>query len=414
MSKLEAISTASRPDCLWQRVLVVDDDAFTRRSLSVQLRNLGVGLIREASCADAAVIHLSGPEPPELVVCDLQMEDGDGFQLLTDLARHCPTAGVLIVSATSNALRRSCGAFATSLDLNLIGTLEKPVRQQSLRTLLSDCDRRSCRAPQPREQLDLMSLRNALETREIQAFLQPQIEICSGRVIGAEALARWRRPDGRMVSPAEFVPLLEDAGLGEALTLSMLTQSLEFSLVRNGRMQISINVPMAVAESDGFLEAMTPLVRAYGVAPEKVTLEITETGVITRLGPLLRNTTRLRMAGFRLSLDDFGTGHGSIEQLHRIPFSELKVDRSFVGLACTQPEARSIVATSTSLAHEMGLLVGAEGAETPADQALLRQLGVDSMQGFLVQPALPAPSFEAWFRDNGGRWSLGASASESM
>jgi EAL domain-containing protein (putative c-di-GMP-specific phosphodiesterase class I) len=159
---------------------------------------------------------------------------------------------------------------------------------------------------------------------------------------------------------------------------------------------VSVNVSLTSLEDVRTSERYAECVRAEGLDPREVVLEVTETAAVSELASMLENLSRLRMMGFGLALDDYGTGYSSMEQLTRIPFTELKIDQSFVRAALTQPSSRAILESSLEMADKLKITAVAEGIETLEQAALLRDLGCTMGQGLFFAPPMPEPAFVAW------------------
>ena len=224
------------------------------------------------------------------------------------------------------------------------------------------------------------------------------MEFGNGKVVGVEALARWERPDGSVVRPVLFVPLLEREGRASALTERMLDEGCRW-LQRWGRdgvrLKLSVNVsPLALADPQA-ADRYQAIVENHAVGPEDVVLEITESSVMTDAARGLGVLARLRLKGFGLSIDDFGTGYSSLAQLAQVPFTELKIDKEFVFSAHSQPRKRAMVEASLDLARKLHLATVAEGVETIEDWQLLAELGCGVAQGWLIGRPVPGSELPA-------------------
>jgi EAL domain-containing protein (putative c-di-GMP-specific phosphodiesterase class I) len=242
----------------------------------------------------------------------------------------------------------------------------------------------------PRRQLLLRRVRRGMNAGELEVHYQPKVDIASGELDGVEALVRWRR-DGKLVPPGSFLPAVEQGGLIRDLTLFVLDRALGDARQweRHGlHLGVAVNVAPVSLNDPGLVDDVAAALRKHDMEPGRLTLEITETAVIDddeAGGDMLR---RLAELGVRLSVDDFGTGHSSLARLTRHPFTELKIDRSFV-MELTR-QRRPIVATLIRLAKTLELRVVAEGVEDDATLNALRALGCDVAQGYLLGRPMPA------------------------
>ncbi|HVY63311.1 MAG TPA: EAL domain-containing protein [Gammaproteobacteria bacterium] len=249
--------------------------------------------------------------------------------------------------------------------------------------------------------LKLLELFRGTSAAGIYPAFQPQVDIRSGAVVGAEALARWDPPGIGPVGPDRFIPLLEDAGLVRHVTARMLREAVRVSaeLRRLGApCPIGVNVTASDLLSHKTPKAIFKVLRAHDGLPGDLKLELTETGVAERPDTIRWMIARLREAGVYTSIDDFGTGYSSLAYLSDFPIQELKIDRSFVAGMLTRAQDRSIVRSTIAMAHELGLLVVAEGVETRHQLDMLRADGCDRAQGYLIARPLPEREFVEFVR----------------
>ncbi|HET7272893.1 MAG TPA: EAL domain-containing protein [Rubrobacter sp.] len=242
-------------------------------------------------------------------------------------------------------------------------------------------------------------LRYAMDRDELLLHYQPQVDLATGDIVGAEALLRWRHHERGLVSPADFIPVLEETGhivsvgewvLEEASRQASVWQDSGFAPVR-----VAVNLSARQLGRGGLMHAVGRALEVSGLDPECLELEITETLLVEDSEAGLRSVELLKKAvsGLRISIDDFGTGYSSLYRLKTLPIDRLKIDRAFIGGVMTDPEDSAITATVISLAHELNLQVTAEGVETPEQLAFLRERGCDEAQGFYFSRPLPAHEF---------------------
>jgi diguanylate cyclase (GGDEF)-like protein len=247
------------------------------------------------------------------------------------------------------------------------------------------------------------SLRSALGKGQFQLYYQPQLALASNRVIGFEALLRWRQSDGTMMSPALFVPILEDTGMiveVGAWALRVATQALA-SWHKAGHEQVSVSVNLSARQFQqvGLVGEVAAALAASGVAPEKLELEITE-GTLVEAKHCVETVEALYKLGTRLSIDDFGTGYSSLSYLKRFPLHKLKIDQSFVRDITVDADDAAITNAIIALSHSLGLNVIAEGVETPEQLRHLRMHGCDEIQGYLLSKPMPADDVLPWLELN--------------
>jgi EAL domain-containing protein (putative c-di-GMP-specific phosphodiesterase class I) len=242
-------------------------------------------------------------------------------------------------------------------------------------------------------------LRRALLGNEFFLVYQPKVSLTSGRWTGVEALLRWRHPELGLVPPGQFIPFAEAEGLMQPLTARVIAMALERCAVwQRAGFDIAIAINLSARDIEpGFPDGFESACSAATVAPRRIAFELTETAT-HNLIDLLDVATRLRLKGTRLSIDDFGTGYSSVVQLHRLPFSEVKIDRIFVSELESSTEARTIVRAIVDLAHALGLGVIAEGPETAREVEFLTEIGCDQAQGYFFARPTEADAIPALWR----------------
>ncbi|WP_341705647.1 EAL domain-containing protein, partial [Ferrovibrio sp.] len=261
---------------------------------------------------------------------------------------------------------------------------------------------RDGRAPQAQPALappDEMELLDGIRRGQIEIMVQPKVFMRSGRPMGAEALARWRHPERGLLGAGQFVPLAENGAAAEPLFDATLGQALRVAASWREaglELQMAVNLSTANLSRLDLPQRITAATAEAGLAPGAILLEVTESRLIHDVAAALEVLTRLRLKGFQLAIDDFGTGYSSLEQLQRIPFEEMKIDRQFTGHAAHDPAARAIVSSSIGLARKLGMVTVAEGIETRADWDCAAGLGCDIAQGFFIAPPLSPAALPGW------------------
>jgi diguanylate cyclase (GGDEF)-like protein len=248
----------------------------------------------------------------------------------------------------------------------------------------------------------LSELRRGLELGQIALAHQPKLDLRAGEVTGVECLLRWTHPERGAVSPEAFIPLAEETGLIGALTEWVLARALDDQrrYAEAGRdLRVAVNVSARSLANPGFADTVAALLRDRGVAPDRLTLEITETAVMDRPDVTFAALGKLRELGVVLSIDDYGTGLSSLAYLKRLPVQELKIDRAFVLNLSRDKNDAVLVRSTIELGHSLGLKVVAEGVEDQAALELLALFGCDFAQGFhICHPTTPAAVLESFKR----------------
>ncbi len=245
------------------------------------------------------------------------------------------------------------------------------------------------------------AMRQALASQQFRLHNQPQIDLRSGMLIGAEALLRWRHPELGEVSPGQFIPVAEETGfiiaIGDWVLVQAVRQAARWREAGLA-MPVSVNVSALQFQQDDFIDRVEAVLREQGLPGALLELELTESILVQDADEALVRLSRLASLGVRLAIDDFGTGYSSLAYLKRFPIERLKIDRSFVKGVPGDESDCAIVRAVVQLAQAMGMKVIAEGVETEPQRAFLHQLGCDEFQGFLYAPALDAASFEQRMR----------------
>ncbi|MBC7453077.1 MAG: EAL domain-containing protein, partial [Massilia sp.] len=247
--------------------------------------------------------------------------------------------------------------------------------------------------------LDLESaLRRAIENREFVLYLQPKVSIASGRISGAEALIRWKRPGHGMVSPALFIPILEETGLIVPVGTWVLNEACrmisKWGKSKTGPVHLSVNVSGVQFFLGGLEEDVLNAIKVHEIAPELLELELTESSLMSNAEDTIAVLRNLKALGIKISIDDFGTGYSSLAYLKRFPIDKLKIDIAFVREVTSNPDDAAIVLAIINMAHSLKLEVIAEGVERDAQLAYLRRHGCDEMQGYYFSRPLPEDEFE--------------------
>ena len=246
------------------------------------------------------------------------------------------------------------------------------------------------------------ALRDAVERQEFELYYQPQVDLASGRVIGAEALIRWRHPEMGLIQPARFIPLAEETGLIVPIGLWVMRTACEQIMTweRAGLrgLRISVNLSARQFAQPDLVQSIADALHNSGLAPGRLEIELTEGLVMTDVENAIDTLHELKNLGVQLSIDDFGTGYSSLSYLKRFPIDVLKIDQSFVRDITGSSDEATIVHTIISMAHNLHLRVIAEGVETEAQLAYLRKHECDEMQGFHFSRPLPVTDMEQLLR----------------
>jgi len=339
----------------------------------------------------------------DIIALDLMMPDIDGIELIRFLADKKSSAQLLLISGIDSGVLHSAQKLALEKGLNIVGSLSKPFRIEELSTLLSQIVVKPSIVPSKIDLLPMQldDLKMACHNQEFVVYYQPQIDLLSKQVISTEALVRWNHPQYGLILPGQFIHMIEQHNMIDRLTGCVLEQVLD----QQGQWQkqgvdlrTSVNMSAKMLKDLDLPDKLYELVSDQGVSPDRIIIEITETALMDEIGMSLDILTRLRLKNFRLSIDDFGTGYSSMVQLHRAPFSEIKIDQSFVFDMEKEKEAQAIVETIIMLAHKLGMQAVAEGVETENVMNMLIEQDCDLIQGYYIAHPMPGEDFIEWLK----------------
>ncbi|QSI76364.1 EAL domain-containing response regulator [Niveibacterium microcysteis] len=387
-------------------VLVVDDSAVQRQHAVALAKGLGIELVYEAGNGVEALELLALlTVPPALLVIDLEMPDMDGVELIQQLRERGIQIPIMVASSRDLTLIDSVEAMTAALGLEIVAALQKPLGAEQLADALDRIGRAGKAIAQGSAAIFVplgeSELADAIRGGQIVPYYQPKVDVRSGMIKGVEALARWQHPERGMIAPDTFIPLAERSGLIRELTMKMTERALAQAAQWNARelrLTMAINLSPLSLDTPGFPQEMRLLQEASGVPAEQIVWEITESSVVANLGAALGTLARLRLKGFGLSIDDYGTGFSSMQQLARIPFTELKIDRSFVHGASRKQHLKVILQSALDMSNRLGLVSVAEGVETMEDWRLLQESGCSVAQGFLIARPMPGDELAGWLK----------------
>ena len=372
------------------RFLVVEDQGFQRWTLEQMLRGMGADEVLAAENGERALEIIRATHPPiDVIVTDLKMPGMDGIEFIRHVGEAISSASFLLVSEQDPSLLASVAAMTEAYGVRLLQALRKPVTRQKLAAAIARV-REPAAAAEAKHAFSLREIDSGIRNREFVPYFQAKVSLATGAVEGAEALARWRHPQLGLVFPSSFVHVLESNGKMDAMTLSMLEQS---AIACRGWRErglattVSVTVSLTSLADVGLTDRLDNVVSLHGLEPTDFVLEVTETAATSHLAHVLENLSRLRMKGFGLSIDDYGTGYASMQQLARVPFTELKIDRSFVQSAAGGGSARAMLESSLEIAAKLRISAVAEGIANEEQLQLLRSLGCPLGQGnYLAEP----------------------------
>jgi EAL domain-containing protein (putative c-di-GMP-specific phosphodiesterase class I)/FixJ family two-component response regulator len=386
-----------------RRLLILDDEPAVAQTVAFAAKRHGFA-VRMSASPEAFFGDVASFAPSHIII-DLLMPGMDGVEVLRKLAADGCGARIIMMSGMGSKVLESAQRAGLERGLRIIGTLPKPFKPAELRALL-DAHPYHLTHPEPNAVADHEALRDdigpALRDCQFVLHYQPKVNLASGRAAGAEALVRWQHPEFGLLPPDRFLPLIEQSGNMTRLTICVIEAGLAWlaGITDGSAPQLAINISAASLTDVTFADLLHECCIRFNVDPGRIILELTETTAPRRTAELLDILTRVRLKGFQLSIDDFGTGYSSLVQLAQLPFSEIKIDRSFVGGLHSSDEARKIVATTVALGKQLQLTTVAEGVETEAQARALAGLQCDQAQGYFFARPMDGDAARAWLREH--------------
>ncbi len=388
--------------------LIVDDDDVIVSIVESALEEIGAKNVNSVSEGEKALEHydasLSGAAT-NIILLDLNMPGMDGIEFLRHIAQREFKGDIILMSGEDKAILKSAGDLARTHNLSVAAVVEKPVTLESLKQAIHNIENKQVPADKancPAIDITEDDLREALEKDQLVMYFQPKVDVKTKKIVSVESLVRWVHPEEGLIPPDVFIPLAEQTGMIILLTNQVIAKS----IAEAGRwheqgydIKVGFNVSVENLETLELPEYIFGQALDADVDPKKIIVEVTESRIMADLAKTYEILTRLRLKGIELSIDDFGTGYSTMEQLERIPFTELKIDKAFVTYADKKPKSRAILESSISLAKNLGLRIVAEGVERQEEWDLVKVLGVDLVQGYYISKPLSAADLLAWLKE---------------
>jgi EAL domain-containing protein (putative c-di-GMP-specific phosphodiesterase class I)/DNA-binding CsgD family transcriptional regulator len=375
------------------RLLAFDDDPATGRLVA---RVATLAGMEAAAVTDAPAFRKSLREaPPQVIVLDLQLGATDGIQQLRYLAEQQYAGALIVMSGFDARVLAATSLLARNLGLNLVATLPKPILVETLEQAL-----------QPLQAawhlLSPDSLMAAIRSDALSLDFQPIVTRRPRALKNLEALVRWEHPTLGRIPPADFLPAAEaDRRVIDALTDWVVGATVEAYLVLR---ELGVSVPIGVNISTqnlhdlSFPDRLAQRLGDAGMPAKDLCLELTETAASRDTARMMDILTRVRLKGIQLAIDDFGTGYSSLKALRQLPFSSIKIDRSFVADMAASRDSRAIVKSIIDLAANMEMDSIAEGVDSEATAELLERFNVGALQGYLIAVPMPVEAIPAWLK----------------
>lgn len=386
--------------------LVAEGEPVQRELLVGMLRHLGAEHITTASDGLSALRLLEiGLKPPvNIALIDLSLPGMDGLEVIRRLAEVDCRVGMIVIGAHSADVLFSVETMAEAYGVDMLGSSPKPITSARLQELIANYAEPSAEPELEAEQPEFTfaEVGRGLQAREFDPFFQPKIELETGAVKGLEMFARWRHPQHGVLGPSAFVPVLESVRRIDFLDWSMIEKSVAACRTLHDKgipISFSINVDPSTLSHPQFIAQITACLERHRILPDYITFEITESSVLTTNPHFLERLLRLRMMGFGLAIDDYGTGRSNLQLLAAIPFSELKIDRSFVDGASRKRAISTVLKSYLGLARSLSRAACAVGVETKQDWDFLQDLGCAYAQGYYIASPMPVEEVPDWLHD---------------
>jgi EAL domain-containing protein (putative c-di-GMP-specific phosphodiesterase class I)/CheY-like chemotaxis protein len=380
-------------------IAVLDDDPTLLEIIRHGLSRAGYTQIEIFTNGRDLLFEINNNKSYEIILLDLKMPDIDGIEIIRYLAKINYMGSIILLSGEDNHLISTARYFSEKSNIRIKGSLRKPFSCHSLISIMQSMHRSSNNSNNSYiNSVSPFDLNFAIDNGYIKPYIQPKLNLKTQEVSSGEILARWEHFKYGFISPIQFIRMAEDNNLIDKLTWSILKQSLIFHtrlLEKIPEFSISINISNCSLKDIHFPEKLVELVSDYSIPHSLVILELTESSVIKDISITLDILIRLRLKGFQLSIDDFGTGYSSMSQLGRIPFTELKIDRSFIE-GYEDLTSKSVIEASLQLANKLGLETVAEGIESYGQLSYVNSLNCKYAQGKLISMPMPLTDFINW------------------
>ncbi|RUT31348.1 EAL domain-containing protein [Arsenicitalea aurantiaca] len=388
-------------DAAGGRLLVLDDDTDVGATIAAMGRR--IGLEARSVSARTDFLALLDSWRPTHIALDLIMPEADGIEILGELGERGGDEIIILTSGAPARVREAAERLGLEHGLSIAGILPKPFSFAALGALIAQPIERPMagKLAQPQTAgvgVTREHMMRALAERQFSLVYQPKINCREGQLAGFEALARWEHPELGALMPADFIAHAESFGLIDEVTVLLLEEGIGWlsERINDNRLTLAFNMAATTLTRPAIVDCLLQLCADRAFEPGRLIIEIAETGATQDPVRSLDVMTRLRLRGVRLSIDDFGIGYSSLSQLVRLPFSEVKIDKTFIAAASHSSEARSIISAIIGLARSLELETVAEGVEDLASFHQLKSAGCDFAQGYFIGRPMTGDAVMTW------------------
>jgi len=385
------------------RLLIVDDERDICELIVdvAELRGFETQCVVTPDGVEAALLAFK----PDAIMLDLMMPGTDGVELLRQLDESIRTCAIVLMSGHDQRVLSSAKRLGIAHGLNIISTQEKPIDIAVLRGTLD-----ALFTLQDKREITLSLIENAaVQKEEIALFYQPIVEMATGKVRGLEALVRWYHPQHGLLTPDRFLSNLDEknfSALAHHIMQVAVADAARFHALGFG-LAISINMTASNLIDLAVPDRLDALCQQHKLKNDRINIEVTEGEAMRDVRRTMEVLTRLRLRGFGVAIDDFGIGYSSLRELQRLPFSVMKMDKSFITDMVENRDSRMITQTVIDLGHNLNLKVVAEGVETLEVYRLLQEKNCDLAQGYLMSRPQPFDKLAVWLQGNQGVYVAG-------
>lgn len=374
-------------------LLVLEERADIADSMMKIAEDLGyeVQVFQESGLFVDAVQERS----PSHLVINLSMPAIDDIEVLRSLIYLNCTSDIILTNGIGSA------ALPIAHSLNIKGILPQPFTPQSFKNMLSDTIQTARVADVGKQPfgVDAAMIETAIANDQFKLYYQPQVDLPSGKIIGFEGLLRWIHPEHGIKLPETFIPVAERTGQIDLLMQKVIRAGFKFLEKLSPDLSFSLNISTKSIKDTQLVDTLDQSCEEFNIHPKRVVLELAETAPMKDLTQAEDVLTQLRDRGFRLGIDDFGTGYASMAELAKLPFSELKIDKSFVTTMESSSKSRKVIASTIKLAETLGLTTVAEGIENSLEAIGLRELGCQFGQGYYFAKPMDQGATLTWLKN---------------
>jgi len=386
------------------KLLIIDDEEDIGDLISEIAKSQGFDTKVLTSAENIA--QVLSEFAPDLIMQDLLMPGTDGVELLRIFADQAKDVQVCLMSGSDARVLSGARRLGSAHGLNIIETLEKPLEVGKLKSFFEGIKQNNPEDSVPYQ--DKESYSKALSNGEFTLFYQPVVELKSKNIKGFEALARWNHPSKGILLPDAFLRDLTNDGLMQELTDFVMKEAIEQTALfyKNGhKYTMAVNITASTLLDLSLPDKISEICKKYELPPEFLILEVTETEAMKDTTRTMDVLLRMRLRNIGVAIDDFGTGHSSLRELQRMPFSELKIDKSFILDSMKSNDSKVISQSIIDLGHNLGLKVVAEGIENYETMEFLSKMGCDLGQGFAIGHPMKSSAIDAWIDNWQATWS---------